>query len=80
LNFVIREIGKIIYPITIKRIQLSFISKATQKLVSAFSIKKIKLSFVGLYGTFYTLGIYDPQTLGTLDPQTLGDLDFTVIP
>lgn len=80
LTFIIREIGKMLYPITIKRIQLGFIFTAIQKLVSSFTIKKIKLTFVALYGTFYALLLYDPQTLGALDSKTLGEMDFTIIP
>jgi hypothetical protein len=80
MGFIFSEIGKLIYSLKIKKINLSFISSATQKTASSVTLKKIKIAFVGLYGTFYTLGVYDPQTLGTLDSQTLGALDFTVIP
>ena len=80
LTMTIREIGKMLFPIALVKIKIGFISKGIQKLVSSFTIKKVKISFIGLYGTFYTLGLYDPQTLGTLDTQTLSQLDFTIIP
>jgi len=80
LSFVVSEVGKFTLPLTIKKINFGFTSKATQKISTTIVIKKIKIGFTGLYGTFYTLGIYDPQTLGTLDTKTLGEMDFTIIP
>lgn len=80
LGIVIRETGKIVQPLNIKYIKMNILSSARQKLISAFTLKKIKLGFVGTYGTFYTLGQYDPQTLGTMDTQTLGQLDFVASP
>lgn len=79
LGFTVREIGKVVLPINIKKIKLGFTGKANQKASSSIVIKKIKIGFVGSYGTFYTLGAYDPQTLGTLDTKTLGEMDFTAI-
>ncbi len=80
LGLVAREIGKILFPITLKKIKLNAISRVIQKVVSSFGIKKIKIGFVGIYGTFYYLSTYDPQTLATMDSQTLSQLDFTIIP
>jgi hypothetical protein len=79
ITIIPKEIGKIVQALSIKKVVITLISKATQKLISGVILKKIKLGFVGTYGTFYTLGTYDPQTLGTLDTQTLGALDFTLI-
>jgi hypothetical protein len=80
LTIIFREIGKILFPITLKKIKLTAISRAIQKAVSPFTIKKVKIGFAGIYGTFYYLSTYDPQTLATMDSQTLSQLDFTIIP
>lgn len=81
LTVIARESGKLITALGIKKIKLTIFSRAISKIASLpFTIKKIKIGFIAIYGTVYTLAIYDPQTLGTLDPQTLGDLDFTIIP
>ena len=80
LSVIIREIGKIATNINLKTIGISAIAGLRQKLVTGIILKKIKINFVGTYGTFYTLGVYDPQTLGTLDTKTLGEMDFTAIP
>lgn len=80
ISTIIKEIGKVSLTTNLKKVGFVIVSRARGKILSNITIKKIKFNFIGLYGTFYTLGLYDPQTLGTLDSKTLGEMDFTVIP
>jgi hypothetical protein len=80
LGVILKEVGKIVQIINLGTIHNTYLSSARSKLVTNIIVKKIKIGLVGLYGTFYSLGVYDPQTLGTLDTQTLGTMDFTIIP
>jgi hypothetical protein len=80
ISIIVKEIGKVIFPITLRKIGISAIARLNQKVSTPVGLKKIKFVFTGVYGTFYRLSVYDPQTLGTLDTKTLGEMDFTVSP
>lgn len=77
LALVIRERMNAVASIVVYH-PIGFVSSARQKIVSTIKNGILRLNIVMTLATFFTLGIFDPQTLGTLDTKTLGEMDYTV--